>query len=648
MRYLKRKHRYIKLELLLTVCLTGLSLLGGCGAQVETPEAELELPYAATELKITEYESPLWQNMVLLEDGVLFASLIKTGEEEGYGCSYKVLYESVLPDGSTDVKSLLTVEDCYLLKLDAQAQMDAWTISLLVSREDGYFVEEYTQSGEKVSAMPCEYDSREKQETLGHKIESKDGNTYEVTADGIFAMEQNQRSDVPVVSFRTVDIPAQSVYGVYQYSDEVLLLQYYTNGTFEKARLLRIPLNKALETPQKNEAQKYTATGKRIIEIYCPYGDIGKYMLDAAIIEGFNLENEAYEVVIKEGSIERKNTDLLQQDGPDLVMELVNSALADYERNGYLENLVPYFTESGTYRDLTPVVREIYETTRGELYSIPQSLYFETMAIPASKADGKTSWTVEVFLQWVANHPEISTSKQVLLLDCLMGNLEQYMDMASGKAHFTESPFLTMLSLINQLPCPVVSEDGSVDPTNQGVEYYIYSTADLAKYERLMGEEMVVMGLPNDMHHQVSPCENAVTLSLLRNSGCKEGAVAFLEYWLHYPQYSIAKAEKEGSKTEGKLLALASLKEQEIALSLGEGMTVYYTNKERLEVAYEITPQHVTLFDACSKSIIRDDAISVQAREIILEEATDYFRGDKSLEQVCEIMQSRVEILLQE
>ena len=691
----------------------------GCGGKqaVECEVPSVNTGLDIQNLGITEYCDPMNKHMLLLQDGAVFVGNEESGgaqNEEGletseddktdkdetdthYGTSYQLYYEEFESEGSGKagcVKKLFQLTDCYLLGLDVRLEVNTeWTLVGLLIRENGYVIEEYQQDGRIVNSILCDdvlplevfptaikvlpkgaYELQAEGESYrvskegnwqesvpitqlenftGTLIVSKDGAIYGVTREGIYPVEEMKLCEKPIIEPRTLGIPVYTICGIYREGQKLSLLQAFQTEEVSKVRLLRLSLDE-MGLPMQ-DAGIVNYAGKQTITIYCPYGELGRLMLDPIIIDGFNLENDTYFVQIEEGSQEKKNTDLMREDSPDLLLELVNSTLSGYVKNGYLENMIPYLQQRGLYEDLIPQVLEMYQNDMNELFSLPQTLYFQSIALPKSKAEGMESWTVGEFLQWVDDHPSLATSKNELLTMILIGNMEQYMDTDTARAHFTEQPFKSVVSRINDPTFPVEEQEYiELYEVLEQEDYWFYvpfySASDIAQYEKMMGEPMVLMGYPNDNHQPVSPCNSITTLSLLTNSSCKEGAMEFINYWLRYPEQEIVKAKQQGWKTEGKLCVLESLKEKETELSVGHQGTINFPigNGEELEFLYQVTEEDAERFVEQSKLIRKDEEITVETRAIVLEEVNAYFQGNKSLDQVCDVIQSRVTMLLNE
>lgn len=677
------------IKLILIGLFTSISIFG-CGEKNhETEQMKADVSIHSHDLSISEHCDPIKQHIVLTGVGAFFIGNNDNEVDDSFGTSYQIFYERFpsVTGESGGVNKLFEVDSCYIQGIDIrQKDNGEGSVILLLARENGYCIEEFEKDGTLLNSVQCSdylektsldtaikalpdngYQIRsektifeiasdgEVQEKAqysvradGTYIESKDGNTYEVTTEGIYIVNQN---DSLLVEFDAVGIPAYTVCGVYSQEDEIRLLQYYTNGDITKVRLISLPADISEKEKIETLEPKYTKAGKRIITIYCPYGNLAKYLIESQVINGFNMENDSYQVVLQEGSAEKAFTDLLVGNGPDLLLEVTNSSLLKYEKNGLLENMTPYLQSQSLYEDLIPEIAEIYQNNKGEIFSLPQALYLVSIGVPESKANGRDNWTVEEFLDWISIHPNIHTSKQTILQIILQGNMEKYINKQNAQAYFEGDDFKNVLKRIGELPFPVETADDSLyDSFDQGdwVYTYFYTTADIAKYETIMGEPLIMMGLPNDNRRPISPCEAITTLSLLKNSGCKEGAMEFLQYWIEYPKQEVIKAEKNGGKTDGKISVLKSIRDEEVQLSLGTGSFSFYSGGQNIKVEYEITEEHVAKLETGAARIVKDTEIDVTARSIIYEEVASFFQGDKDINDVGHIIQSRVLNMLNE
>ena len=98
----------------------------------------------------------------------------------------------------------------------------------------------------------------------------------------------------------------------------------------------------------------------------------------------------------------------------------------------------------------------------------------------------------------------------------------------------------------------------------------------------------------------------------------------------------------------GSLWTVKSLMEKEFDLYKESVMWNESDSGDVSATVYEITEEHKDTILSMYANAEQDTYEMRIIREIILEEAQPYFLGQKDLDNVCEIMQSRVNILLSE
>ncbi len=399
------------------------------------------------------------------------------------------------------------------------------------------------------------------------------------------------------------------------------------------------------------DANKYDADGRRIITLYDPTG----LLEDTEAIVDFNKYNAEYNVQLVGVGNYNYETLLAASDSPDLICLTHGNQVERYQQSGYLEDLKPFMEKSEYLSpdDLLESVAE-YFTYDGGLYAFAEGATLGTLMCPESQVDGRSGWTVDEFLTWMAENPDVKSSmglsKRNMLEFCLKGNMESYVDFEQGKADFTGEDFKRMLSGINNL-----------QPDENGYRYNVYAEYDandthlfdefvndvqrIAELERVYGESLVNMGYPCDSGEPKVLLDCYLSLSMLSRSECKEGAYAFLEHYLMYD----SEAGSQGKEYSARLRTLKSRMEKEWEAADTYTYILNGDNPEKREVLeFEIKQETKDKVRAMLENAQRDTLENYLIRGIIQEEAEAYFQGQKDLDTVCEIMQSRVNILLSE
>lgn len=373
-----------------------------------------------------------------------------------------------------------------------------------------------------------------------------------------------------------------------------------------------------------------------------------------------------YEVVLEGVAMEgvtdiyeAMNTRLLSKESADLIVLLDYQDIERYMTKGYLEDLTPYLEKSERLsRDrYLDSVLQCY-MVGDALYSIPVSFSIMTLAGRASELGNAPGWTVDEFLDWLEEHPNVQgkegLSQSNILAYCLMGGMDLYLDPESRRGDFQGEDFCKLLQRIHNLKLDegehwedwgelLKGEAPVLDWL--GVQGFL----DCGRTEEEYGEEIVYKGYPTG---DGAPCYffQGSSVAILSRSADKEGAYAFWEYYLTHrqiPEYSFYTDMEalEKSVESASDLYVADVEKE------GEGRYTAYKSQGLDDwcdwypaMTREQRDKQVSLME-----YVRADPLENQRiRSIILEEAQYYFAGDKSLEDTCEVIQSRVQTYLDE
>lgn len=420
-------------------------------------------------------------------------------------------------------------------------------------------------------------------------------------------------------------------------------------------------LEKELEEDKNNmlEEGKYDADGKRIITLYDPYGLVGNNgnMLGSALIEAFNSENEQYTLVIDSGNSNIANV-LAAQDSPDLMFIFDSTMVEHYQKSGYLEDLTPYIEKSTllSMDALQDSVVEAFIIDDG-LYALPKYCTLGTLMCLKSQMGERSGWTVEEFLCWLEENSDVKStlglSRNSILEYCLYGNLEAYIDFERRVADFQKESFRDLLARIKKLqPDETVYSylpfsDYEISGTRL-FNQYLNNVLAISEMEYVYKDELVNMGFPSDSGNPKVMLNCTTNLSILSKSQCKEGAFAFIEHCLTY-EYESAQEDYEPSYERCLWTVKDRFKKECTASNEYKVLRVNPNNSEEWEeIVYDITEEDEELVSNMLNSAEPDTYEKKIIRGIIKEEIQPYFWGQKDLNTVCDIMESRVNILLSE
>lgn len=418
---------------------------------------------------------------------------------------------------------------------------------------------------------------------------------------------------------------------------------------------------------------------KKVITLGCIYldGDVRKEVVN------FNKTNPDYRISIKDYSIystdedydggqKKFNSDIISGKGPDIIMSSNSSMIANYRTKGLFMDLYKFMDDDPDIdkNDIFPSILKVCEYD-GKLYEIVPMFYVETLAAKTSKMNGKTSWTFSEMVDYEKTLPEGTglfggVARESFLQMCLAINNADFMDVSKGKCYFDTDEFKALLEYSKKLPTEDTDEfyntiygvdtDTSYEALwreDKAILYdaYIYSPE---MYKQILkgyfGEDITFIGYPSTEGNGGGiTYYNSVALS----SKCSEPEIAW-EFIKRYYTEDYQSTVNWGIP--------ASMKQFD---KLCERLTdrPYYENEDGTKDYYDdyfwlgetqltldpLTADEVAQLKnyimSLSKSVnyVDDDIL-----EIIKEEAAPFYEGQKTVDEVTPIIQSRISIYINE
>ena len=315
----------------------------------------------------------------------------------------------------------------------------------------------------------------------------------------------------------------------------------------------------------------------------------------------------------------------------------------DLAKTGYMTDILPYL-ENSSEIDAEDYCDGVLEDNMigGKLYSIPQTMFLDTLVVPEDALGDKDSWDVWEFLEFLEEHPdamsyngkEANAIKQSILLDALLNSIDEFIDQDTLTAKFEEEEFKDFLGKINALNIPVISQSEK-ERLNQGdliiANIDIFCVEDFSNFEYESGKNVIILGFPSAVGGTSVSCISYGKRLAVAN-GCEhpDEAWEFMEYYLNTPP--------------------------------GQYVTGFPTKKADFEsVINEETDRSYYIEDVYYGPVTQEEIDKVrgaferrfipesnQICWIVCEESESYFSGDKTLDDVCRVIQSRVQLMLNE
>lgn len=396
------------------------------------------------------------------------------------------------------------------------------------------------------------------------------------------------------------------------------------------------------------DPEKYDAYGRRYIYLYDFSGNWPKDSTNP--IDAFNEQSDRYQVVLKDyqyGDTYGYDVAKIVASGdyPDLIFSTYNSLIASLQEKGVLEDLTSYIgsSENLSLEDLPESIVAAY-TDQGRLFALPNN--YSLGAFWGDREQlGEAGWTVDEFLDWLAEDPnagapQVGTRKDIYNA-CIPTVLDMCIDEENGQASFDGEAFrsfITKLKALNRKDSYTREEAIQMMEEMEGSAYYLSDQINLTtigREESTRGRELVIKGYPS-VDGQPLAYINSPALSIMSTSEVKEGAYEFLEFYVLYMNDTIAQIM---DKIGGLWTVERYLEQNREALLLADpdaGAPCTYSERQLDEVTDFI--QYAVLRDYSRKDL----------EELIWEELGSFFEGQKDADTVCGIIQSRVQLYLQE
>lgn len=413
--------------------------------------------------------------------------------------------------------------------------------------------------------------------------------------------------------------------------------------------------------------------------------------LNAAVAE-FNKKSTEYRIEIKEyitddwsAALQQMKQEFAAGTGVDLLdLRYLGAEVQIYLEKGILEDLTPYLENSELVNreDFLPNLLESY-TEGGILYTIPDAFSVHTLVGRSGEVGEEPGWTREEFMRYALSLPEDVMlmpyqSKHMMLYYLLGSRAEPFVDQESGISYLDSEDFRQYMEFANHysLNGADIAYDQIPRLLNEGQlrldEVTIAEMMDLQKHYGYFGEPVTYIGYPTvDGSCGTYFVGSGKMFGINSASSEKDAAWDFISMQL--TAYAQQQAIDSGY---GMTYGFPSRKD---ALELYfeksmEANYIYDNNGEilldekgepmqspKLTVTmpaegggttrteyYASTEEEVEMMKNLISSIMESDASERKIPDMILEEADFYFSGQKSLDETIAVMQSRVQLYLDE
>ena len=376
-----------------------------------------------------------------------------------------------------------------------------------------------------------------------------------------------------------------------------------------------------------------------------------KYRIEVTDYSEFNTEDDY------SAGLTRLNTEIISGKAPDILV-VDGLPVEQYAARGLLEDLYTYLDSDGELSrdDLYQSILAALEID-GKLYTAAPSFNLQTLVGRASVVGSEPGWTVRELMDLYASAPAGTsllgnTTASSMLYTMMQFNFDQFVDWDTATCSFNSQDFIDILNFCAQFPADYTYDENapsepSMIQSGQQLLYtdYISQFTDLQFTRAMFGEDICFKGYPTSSG---SGTYASVSGGLAITSTCadKEGAWSFVrqvftedyadDHWIF--GFPINRAAYDKALKDAMTPQYYTDPEtgEQVEQSMG-GMGYDDFMVDFYATTQEEADQLAALIENASAAGSYDENIMA----IITEECAGLFSGQRTAEQVADVIQNR-------
>ena len=380
--------------------------------------------------------------------------------------------------------------------------------------------------------------------------------------------------------------------------------------------------------------------------------------------EGYRIDIQIYkrDDIDKDDRIERLQREIVAGKGPDLINYGSHYA-SNYCLDYYTEDLLNYLQEDWQSVFFSNILQSFF--VNGGLYAIPVGFSLSTFAGRQDMLGNREKWSIQEMMQIYREREEgvilyPGETKVDVFGSILSNNMESFIEWEKGECSFDSEEFRDILEFSDTFPDMLrITEDYSpktLFAEGKTLLYPIYISGiyGICSTGRILAtDEVICVGFPVSEGYGTVIQPSSLVLAISANSEHKDISWEFIAQFLasDYQEEKLNRClplrrdtmehmlEEAGNEdyvidADGNEIPIAKWK---IGFEGEDAIEVYYMEEEEKR-------QLLRLIETASLN----GAIDYTLYNIVLEEAKSYFAGDKTLDEVVDIIQRRASLYIAE
>jgi multiple sugar transport system substrate-binding protein len=353
--------------------------------------------------------------------------------------------------------------------------------------------------------------------------------------------------------------------------------------------------------------------------------------------------------------------EMLSGEGPDVIYGTQGMSFSLYESKGLLVDLYTLMENDDSFvkEDYIQSILALSETN-GKLYQMPTSFMLQGFAGAKSVIGDRTGWTVDEFNEMVNSLPSgvlplANHTQEELLSASLNASMEAFVDVETGKVNFDSEEFRQLLDLAKTYGTVDTGEEPGYE--NNVDEWTLVQNGELAlmtcmisdpfSYDQMktvFGEDVSIVGYPSSTKSGPM-CESISSFSISSESSVQDGAWSFVK------MFFTEDYQKKVINSGWGIPVMTTVFEEQIDRAInppdnnGGNPIVFDSGYFGNEPMSEASAQEYRDLINSLNTLMDSDQ---QILSIIMEEVPAYFNGQKNDKAVSELIQNRVQTLVNE
>ena len=554
-----------------------------------------------------------------------------------------------------------------------------WIMGLTVDRNGKVYLNQYDQQGTGVEMVEILADTK----SLGDVYQNvpDTGNTKAVPGvnediiisgyNELYAYNLADQTSTPILTWASCNVIGSNVRCVAAMEDGtyVAICEDYSTNTTEIVRLIEKPRS---EVPQKTQLVLGTFNSSQDLQ--------------TAVVH-FNKRNALYQIEIEEYSIEYQenwtpedydaavaqfNAGLVGDNAPDIIDLTYNVDVGSLVSKGALEDLGTYLGSS------TNISREDFvegilnaHTLNGKLITIPETVTINTLLGRREQVGAEAGWTIQDIMEFAQSYPDAElleyATKSSILQTILQYSFDTFVDYENASCAFNTQEFKDVLAFANTFPIenkydenepsmPRRSQSGALLLS----EANVHNTQAYQMYTQMFETDVTNIGYPTFDGSLGAYMRGESMYAIFANSENKEGAWTFLESVLAYEKpdewgvHGFPSRKDELQEVfEADMTPEYQLDEKGEKILDENGEPLQYPktswgyddwDTDIFAASQEQVDGIMEMLNSAKSLLVLDETLFA----MIAEEAEIYFSGQKSVDEVVDVIQSRAGMYVSE